>query len=173
MNKRLICAIMLLMVTLTMSSQVTVHVYGSQWEEFPLVKKIGLYQTHEGVYTKGRSFVLPWGTKRSPDEIVEVESLNDCDLDVAAHQPEEFGGRILISFELQNVGAGVKQNFQLTKGTSTGVDKMPELDEWTVDILNGKSGNVYNLCGQRLPHLVKGINIVRNHNGCARKVYIK
>ena len=59
---------------------------------------------HEGVYTKGRSFVLPWGTKRSPDEIVEVESLNDCDLDVAAHQPEEFGGRFLISFELQNVG---------------------------------------------------------------------
>ena len=34
---------MLLMTTLRMSSQVTVRVYGSQWEEFPLVKKIGLY----------------------------------------------------------------------------------------------------------------------------------
>ena len=128
---------------------------------------------HEGVYTKDRSFVLPWGTKRAPDEIVEVENLNDCNLDVAAHQPEDFSGRVLISFELQNVGIGLKQNFQLTKGTSTGVDKMPEFDEWTVDNLSRRPEKVYNLSGQRLPHLVKGINIVRNHNGCAQKVYIK
>lgn len=128
---------------------------------------------HEGLYTADRSFVLPWGTKRAPDEIVEVENLNDCNLDVAVHQPEEFGGRVLISFELQNVGIGVKQNFQLTKGTSTGVVDLHEFDENTDAGNIGTLEGVYNLCGQRLPHFVKGINIVRNTDGCAHKIYIK
>lgn len=128
---------------------------------------------HEGIYTKGRSFVLPWGTQRAPDEIVEVEDLNDCQLDVAAHQPENFGGRVIISFEMQNVGAGVKQNFQLSRGTSTGVESLPEADEWTGNDFSNGSAEVYNLCGQCLPRLARGINIVRSPGGCARKVLVK
>jgi hypothetical protein len=104
---------------------------------------------HEGVYTNERSFVLPWGTQRAPDEIVEVASLNDCNLNIAAYQPENFSGRVLISFEMQNVGAGVKQNFQLSRGTSTGVDELPEADERTEDYVSGQPMEVYNLSGQR------------------------
>ncbi|MBR1755884.1 MAG: hypothetical protein IJ754_06605 [Bacteroidaceae bacterium] len=104
---------------------------------------------------------------------MEVEDLNDCQLDVAAHQPENFGGRVIISFEMQNVGTGVKQNFQLSKGTSTGVDELPAAEELTGNNAIVRSEEVYNLCGQRLPRLTRGINIVRNREGCARKIYIK
>ncbi len=128
---------------------------------------------HEGVYTKGRTFVLPWGTKRAPDETVEVESLNDCCLDMAAHKPENFGGRVLISFEMQAVGTGVKQNFQLSRATSTGVEELPEDNKQTEDNQSNSHSTIYNLSGQHLPCMVSGINIVLNHNGCARKIYMK
>ena len=128
---------------------------------------------HEGVYTMERPFVLPWGTKRAPDEIVEVESLNDCSLDIVAHRPENFNGRVMISFEMQNVGAGVKQNYQLSKGNTTGVEALPEDSELTDGVQNSRPAEIYNLCGQRLPHLGRGINIVRNPGGCAHKVYMK
>ena len=128
---------------------------------------------HEGVYTKGRSFILPWGTKQAPDEIVEVENLNDFSLDIATHKPENFSGRVLISFEMQAIGTGVKQNFQLSRGTSTLVEELPEDNKQTEDCQSNSPSTIYNLSGQHLPCLVPGINIVRNHNGCARKVYIK
>ena len=113
------------------------------------------------------------GTKRAPDEILEVDNLNNCSLDIAAHKPEGFSGRLIISFEMQNVGVGVKQNYQLSKGTSTGVEDLLGDSECTERGKDGTSVEVYNLCGQPQPHLVKGINIVRNSEGCARKVYMK
>lgn len=128
---------------------------------------------HEGVYTKGRSFILPWGTRQAPDEIVEVENLNDFSLDIATHKPENFSGRVLISFEMQAIGTGVKQNFQLSRGTSTLVEELPEDNKQTEDCQSNSPSTIYNLSGQHLPCLVPGINIVRNHNGCAHKVYIK
>lgn len=45
MRKSMSFAIALLMATSPLRSQVNVHVYTAQWEEYPLVKKIGLYQT--------------------------------------------------------------------------------------------------------------------------------
>ena len=45
MRRFLFCAFALLIAMPSLHSQVTVHVYGAQWEEYPLVKKIGLYQT--------------------------------------------------------------------------------------------------------------------------------
>ena len=128
---------------------------------------------HEGVYTNERSFVLPWGTQRAPDEIVEVASLNDCNLNIAAYQPENFSGRVLISFEMQNVGAGVKQNFQLSRGTSTGVDELPEADERTEDYVSGQPMEVYNLIGQRQTRPRRGINIVRDPEDRAHKICVK
>lgn len=128
---------------------------------------------HEGLYTTGRSFELPWGTKRAPDEILEVDNLNNCSLDIAAHKPDGFSGRLIISFEMQNVGVGVKQNYQFSKGTSTGMEDLLGDSECTDRGKDGTSVEVYNLCGQPQPHLVKGINIVRNSEGCARKVYMK
>lgn len=45
MRRFLFCAFALLIAMPSLHSQVTVHVDGAQWEEYPLVKKIGLYQT--------------------------------------------------------------------------------------------------------------------------------
>ena len=45
MKRFLFSASLLFMMAPSISSQVAVHVYYSQWEEYPLVKKIGLYQT--------------------------------------------------------------------------------------------------------------------------------
>lgn len=128
---------------------------------------------HEGVYTQGRSFMLPWGTKQAPDKIVEVENLNDFSIDIASHKPENFSGRVLISFEMQNIGASVKQNFQLSQGTLTPVVEIPEDNKLTDDHQGSSPCTVYNLSGQRLPHLTRGINIVRNPDGCAHKIYMK
>lgn len=126
---------------------------------------------HGGVHSKNRKILLPWGTKRLPDEEVQVDDLNDFTIDVAAHQPAGFNGRILISFEMHAVGMGVKQNFRLTKGTTTGVE-----DVLGNDLPSGEKGAspeaVYNLSGQQMPHAARGINIVRNAEGRAHKVYI-
>ena len=45
MKKVLLSACLLLLVPPAISAQVAVRVDCSRWEEFPLVKKIGLYQT--------------------------------------------------------------------------------------------------------------------------------
>ena len=128
---------------------------------------------HEGVYTTGRTFQLPWGTKHTPDEIVEVESLNDCSIDVAAHKPDSFNGRVTISFELQNAGMGVKQNFQLSRGSSSGVEGFLEDSDGMGRGNDGRPQEVYNPCGQRQPQLVKGINIVHSPDGSTQKIFVK
>lgn len=128
---------------------------------------------HEGFYNTGRPFVLPWGTKRAPDEIVQVESLNDFNIDVLAHQPESFNRRVFITFEMQNIGAGVKQNYQLSVGNSTGVEEVLEDNGGLISDQNGQQVEVFDLSGQRLPYLCRGINIVRKSDGSAHKIYIK
>ena len=126
---------------------------------------------HEGIYTEGRSFTLPWGTKKSPDEIVKVDDMNDFSIDVAAHQPTDFSGRVLISFEMQSVGVNVKQNFQLSRGTSSGMNEVRDDEGLSSNRNDGRQKEVYNLGGQQLSHCVRGINIVRNAGGLARKIF--
>ncbi|MBR1789972.1 MAG: hypothetical protein IJ762_12465 [Bacteroidaceae bacterium] len=124
---------------------------------------------HGGVYSDERSTLLPWGTKRKPDEVIRVETLNDFTIDVASHKPANFSGRLIISFEMQSVGSGVKQNFQLTKGSATGIEAIPEESAQG----NGtQSEAIYNLSGQQIPHLTRGVNIVRTADGLTRKVYV-
>ena len=43
MKRTLLCGVWAMLGTLTASAQVIVRVDCAQWEEFPLVKKIGLY----------------------------------------------------------------------------------------------------------------------------------
>lgn len=68
--------------------------------------------------------------------------------------------------------AGVKQNFQLSKSTSTGIDELPD-DERTEGHVSGQPTEVYNLSGQRLSHLERGIKIVRDTEGRAHKISVK
>ena len=124
---------------------------------------------HGGVYSDERSTLLPWGTKRKPDEVIRVETLNDFTIDVVSHKPANFSGRLIISFEMQSVGSGVKQNFQLSKGSATGIEAIPEESAQG----NGtQSEAIYNLSGQQIPHLTRGVNIVRTADGLTRKVYV-
>lgn len=124
---------------------------------------------HEGIYNSGRNFVLPWGTHQIPDEVVQVESLNDCSLDIAAYKPSDFNGRLIISFEMQAVGTGVKQNFQLTKGNATGIGLIPKD---STDKGTARTTAIYDLNGRRMRHLVRGTNIVSYSDGLTHKVYV-
>ncbi len=124
---------------------------------------------HGGVYTASRSSLLPWGTKRVPDEVVEVEDLNNFFIDVSAYKPADASGRVLISFEMEAVGTGVKQNFQLTRGSATVVEEVP-------DAMSGDGCAhpevIYNLSGQRISCPERGINIIRHPDGSVRKVRV-
>lgn len=124
---------------------------------------------HEGIYNSGRNFVLPWGTRQIPDEVVQVESLNDCFLDIAAYKPSDFNGRLIISFEMQSVGTGVKQNFQLTKGNATGIGLIPKD---STDKGSARTTAIYDLNGRRMRQLVRGTNIVSYSDGLTHKVYV-
>ena len=113
---------------------------------------------------------MPWGTKKKPDTIIQVEDFNNFIINVAEHKPENYSGRILISFEMQNVGAGVKQNFQLSRESSSGInDILP--DNPTNDSMDSAVEAIYNVNGQRMSELSHGINIIRMSNGASRKIY--
>lgn len=126
---------------------------------------------HEGMYYKSRTTMLPWGTQKEADEVIKVDDLNDFTIDIASHQPSDFNGRVLISFEMEDVGTGVKQNFQLTRGSDTGINEVYDTDD---NPNNGKgdSSAIYNLNGQRLSHPTKGINIIYGSDGLSHKVYV-
>ncbi len=126
---------------------------------------------HGGVHTDRRKTLLPWGTRQQPDEVVEVSDLNDFTIDVAAHQPSDFSGRVIISFEMEAVGTGVKQRFQLSRGIAVGVGAVQQ-DLPSSQRDSGPSDATYNLSGQRTPHTVQGINILRNADGHTRKIYM-
>ncbi len=125
---------------------------------------------HGGLYSKVRTSTLPWGTKKKADNVVEVENLNNFIINVAEHKPEDYNGRILISFEMQNVGAGVKQNFQLSRESSSGINDVLS-DQQSNDNSDSDVKAIYNVNGQRLSELSHGINIIRMTNGSSKKVY--
>ena len=125
---------------------------------------------HGGLYSTVRTTTMPWGTKKKPDTIIQVEDFNNFIINVAEHKPENYSGRILISFEMQNVGAGVKQNFQLSRESSSGInDILP--DNPTNDSMDSAVEAIYNVNGQRMSELSHGINIIRMSNGASRKIY--
>lgn len=124
---------------------------------------------HAGIYSATNAPKLPWGTGREADTVVEVEDMNNFTIDIAAHKPTDFNGRIIISFDMQSVGSSVKQNYQLSQGTATGIKHIEALTPANTE---GKEA-VYNLQGQRMNALHKGINIVRSSNGQCSKVFIK
>lgn len=124
---------------------------------------------HGGQYNTARSQSLPWGTKRQPDEVVEVDNLNDCTIPVAAHAPADFSGRVLISFEMAVVGAGVKQNFQLAEGVPTAIRAIGADGQAAAGATAHQ--HIYSLSGQQLSRLSPGVNIVRQPDGSAHKLF--
>ncbi len=68
---------------------------------------------HGGLYHSNRTQVIPWGTQQAPDQVVQVENFDRFTVNLNAYKPDDFDGRILITFDMANVGDGSKANFQL------------------------------------------------------------
>ena len=125
---------------------------------------------HAGLYSADRKTLLPWGTQRQPDEVIEVDNINDFSIDIASHAPSNFSGRIILSFDMLAVGAGAKQNFQLTRGTATDIQHV--YDDCTMQNgTNTQTASIYNLSGLQIMHTSKGINIIMTPDGRCRKVF--
>ncbi len=60
---------------------------------------------HDGLYQRGRTAPMPWGTERAADQVIELESLSDFQLSPARHAPADWSGRVVVTFMLQNTGA--------------------------------------------------------------------
>ncbi|MBQ3780914.1 MAG: hypothetical protein II801_03915 [Bacteroidaceae bacterium] len=120
---------------------------------------------HGGVYRDTRTTVLPWGTKRVPDEVVRVDNLNDFVIPVAEHQPADFNGRVILTCDMASIGSGVKQNFQFSEGTPTGISTpTPTAGEVQEEAF-------YDLTGRRMHH-AEGLCIVRHTDGSTQKIYV-
>lgn len=125
---------------------------------------------HGGFYSPERTAQLPWGTGSAPDEVVEVDNLNDFTLPLSAYKPSDFGGRVILSFDMNAVGQGVKQNYQLGVGSATAIDPVPSIDPSVASPL--QSFQVYTPSGLRIPAPLPGINIVKANNGNTRKIFV-
>jgi xylan 1,4-beta-xylosidase len=78
-----------------------------------------------GSYTKGVFFhggiynpkVIPWGTGRVPDQTVQVDLTNFA-LNMATYAPTSWNnGRVIISFEMQDTGAGSRATVLINRNT--------------------------------------------------------
>lgn len=59
---------------------------------------------HGGLYNQSRSAAVPWGTKRQADQIVKVDNLGHLQLAVASYAPNNWTGRVILTFLMQNTG---------------------------------------------------------------------
>lgn len=132
------------------------------------------YRDSAGVYAKsvllrGPAFhatapVPQWGTGREPDEA--ADSIGG--IDVRAHAPEGFGGRVIVTFIMQDCGAGAKADIRATAadGESAAIRAVKSSK------LKAHSSKAYDLAGRPLSTATRlqipGIYIVNN-----KKVIIK
>ena len=63
---------------------------------------------HGGLYDSQRDAPMPWGTKRLPEQVVQVQDLSNFRIDPGMYAPANWSGRALISFEMQNTGANTR-----------------------------------------------------------------
>lgn len=68
---------------------------------------------HGGLYHPNRTQQVSWGTKRKPDEVVEVADFGNFDVDLRPYQPNGYNGRAIITFDMSSTGVNAKANIQL------------------------------------------------------------
>ena len=61
---------------------------------------------HGGLYSTERASLMPWGTESRPDQVMALENLADIQLSPAMYAPEGWSGRLIMTFMMQNTGAG-------------------------------------------------------------------
>lgn len=59
---------------------------------------------HDGLYNPMRTEKLPWGTKRQADKIIKVDNLGLLEFAPADYAPNNWNGRAILSFVMQNTG---------------------------------------------------------------------
>lgn len=70
---------------------------------------------HGGLYHEGRTRVIPWGTQQAPTQVIEVEDFGKFVVNLNDYKPMDFSGRVLITFDMDQVGDQSKANFQLRR----------------------------------------------------------
>ena len=63
---------------------------------------------HGGLYSTERESPMPWGTESRLDQVVALENLADIQLSAAMYAPEGWSGRLIMTFMMQNTGAGTR-----------------------------------------------------------------
>lgn len=62
---------------------------------------------HGGIYNSERTTAYPFGTKSAPDDVLYTEAFNnneDFTIDLKNYAPDDWSGRVLVTFEIQNTG---------------------------------------------------------------------
>ena len=70
---------------------------------------------HSGLHNVERDSVEPWGTKRQPDQVVEVADLSNMRLEPAQYAPHDWSGRLILTFVMQNTGAGTRAKISIRR----------------------------------------------------------
>lgn len=69
---------------------------------------------HGGLYHVDRTQYPQWGTQKAPDEIITVSNFNDFVINLKEHQPADFSGRVIFTFDMACVGKNSKANIQIS-----------------------------------------------------------
>ena len=71
---------------------------------------------HNGLYHSNRESLLPWGTKGLPDQVIQITDFSEFNIIPSLYAPDSWNnGRAILSFELQNAGAGASVKFSINK----------------------------------------------------------
>lgn len=70
---------------------------------------------HGGLYHVNRKPSPRWGTQKMPDEIVAVPDFNDFVINLKEHQPADFSGRTIVTFDMACVGKNAKVNIRINR----------------------------------------------------------
>jgi len=69
---------------------------------------------HAGLYDPTRDGRLSWGTFKPPEQVVKVSADQPWSLDLAGLATPNWGRRAIVTFLLQNAGAGARAKFTLS-----------------------------------------------------------
>ena len=71
---------------------------------------------HAGIYDSDKKTVLPWGTKRLPDQVINVNDLSGFQINLAEYAPKRWDSKhVVFSFEMQNAGVHARVKIKVDK----------------------------------------------------------
>jgi hypothetical protein len=85
-------------------------------------KGVLFHGPHNGtdLYDRGRTALIPWGTKRQADQVVAVADLASFQIRPSEYAPANWSGRTQMTFTLQNSGPGTRAKVVVRSPQSDG-----------------------------------------------------